>query len=288
VAALEVEIADVASALRSTLDAADAEPGRLEALEERLSALERLERKHGGSAESVLAHADSLRAEIERLRNADEVAAELEARLATATRRRAELATELTATRRKAAGKLTKRVGGELAELAMEGASLEARLVTEADGFGARGGERVELLLATNPGLPASPLRDAASGGELSRVMLALSTVAGPAADRSGTCLVFDEIDAGIGGHAARAVGERLRALGDDRQVLCITHLPQVASLATTHFVVTKDAKGGEALATVERVSDDGVVEELCRMLGADAGDEAASRHARELLAAAA
>jgi DNA repair protein RecN (Recombination protein N) len=99
---------------------------------------------------------------------------------------------------------------------------------------------------------------------------------------------VFDEIDAGIGGHAARAVGERLRALGAGRQVLCITHLPQVASLASTHFVVAKDTTGASASATVERVTDDEVVGELCRMLGADAGDEAASRHARELLAAAA
>jgi DNA repair protein RecN (Recombination protein N) len=169
----------------------------------------------------------------------------------------------------------------------MEGATLEVRLRCEESGFGARGAERVELLLATNPGLPASPLRDAASGGELSRVMLALSTLAGPAARSAPRCLVFDEIDAGIGGHAARAVGEKLRALGADRQVLCITHLPQVASLASRHFVVAKETVASQARATVESVSDDGVVDELCRMLGAEAGDEAASRHARELLAAA-
>jgi DNA repair protein RecN (Recombination protein N) len=118
--------------------------------------------------------------------------------------------------------------------------------------------------------------------------MLALATVAGPAADGSARCMVFDEIDAGIGGHAARAVGERLRDLGVDRQVLCITHLPQVASLASRHFVVAKSSSAGATQATVERVTDDAVVDELCRMLGAEAGDEAASRHARELLAAAA
>ncbi len=286
--ALEVEVGDIASAVRSALDAGGAEPGRLEALEERLAALERLERKHGGTAEAVLSQADWLRAEIERLENADDVAAELGSRLEAALARRADLAAEVTTARGKAARRLGKRVAAELAELAMEGASLEARLVPEDGGFGARGAERVELQLATNPGLPASPLRDAASGGELSRVMLALSTVAGPAANSAPRCLVFDEIDAGIGGHAARAVGEKLRALGADRQVLCITHLPQVASLARRHFVVAKETVSGHALATVEGVSDEGVIDELCRMLGAEAGDEAASRHARELLAAAA
>ena len=288
IGALEVEMGDVTSTLRSALDAVDAEPGRLETLEERLAVLDRLERKHGGSAEAVLAHAEWLRGEVERLENTEGLTAELDAQLARATEARAGLARAMTSSRRKAAGGLGKRVSVELGELAMEGASLEANLVPEADGFGAQGAERAELLLSTNPGLPASPLRDAASGGELSRVMLALSTVAGPAGASSARCLVFDEIDAGIGGHAARAVGERLRALGSDRQVLCITHLPQVASLASTHFVVAKRTIRGETLATVERVTDEAVVDELCRMLGADASDEAASRHARELLAAAA
>jgi DNA repair protein RecN (Recombination protein N) len=288
VASLSVDARDIASTLRGVMEAIDVEPGSLEAVEDRLAAIERLERKHGGSVEAVLEHAEWLAKEIARLENAEELAGELGARLEAARERRAAFATELTTGRRRAAARLGKRVGTELAELAMEGASLEANLVPEADGFGAAGAERVELLLATNPGIPASPLREAASGGELSRVMLALATVAGPAADGSARCMVFDEIDAGIGGHAARAVGERLRDLGVDRQVLCITHLPQVASLASRHFVVAKSSSAGATQATVERVTDDGVVDELCRMLGAEAGDEAASRHARELLAAAA
>jgi DNA repair protein RecN (Recombination protein N) len=288
VASLGVDVRDVASTLRGAIEAIDVEPGSLEAVEDRLAAIERLERKHGGTLEAVLEHAEWLAKEIARLENAEELAGELGSHLDAARERRAALAAELTAGRRRAATRLGKRVGTELGELAMEGASLEANLVPEADGFGAAGAERVELLLATNPGIPASPLRDAASGGELSRVMLALATVAGPAADGSARCMVFDEIDAGIGGHAARAVGERLRDLGVDRQVLCITHLPQVASLASRHFVVAKSSSAGATQATVERVIDDAVVDELCRMLGAEAGDEAASRHARELLAAAA
>jgi DNA repair protein RecN (Recombination protein N) len=140
------------------------------------------------------------------------------------------------------------------------------------------------MMLAPNPGVPAAPLRDAASGGELSRVMLALMTVAG--AGGAGT-LVFDEVDAGVGGQTARAVGERLRALGDEQQLLCITHLPQIAAVAAGHFRIEKSADDELALATVEALAGDGVVEELCRMLGAEASDEGARKHAEELLAAA-
>jgi DNA repair protein RecN (Recombination protein N) len=150
--------------------------------------------------------------------------------------------------------------------------------------IGPTGAERVEFMLGPNPGVPAAPIRDAASGGELSRVMLALMTVAGTGESRT---LVFDEVDAGVGGQTARAVGERLRALGDTRQVLCITHLPQIAALASAHFRIEKSAETDTALTTVEALEGDGVVAELCRMLGAEASDTAARRHAKELLAAA-
>jgi DNA repair protein RecN (Recombination protein N) len=132
--------------------------------------------------------------------------------------------------------------------------------------------------------MPVSPLRDAASGGELSRVMLAL---AGQGARGGAAIYVFDEIDAGIGGQTARAVGERLRSLGEERQVLCITHLPQVASLAGEHFRIEKSVAGGQAKAAVTRVDGDELVAEIVRMLGGADGDEAADRHARELLEAA-
>ncbi|HYN51445.1 MAG TPA: DNA repair protein RecN, partial [Thermoleophilaceae bacterium] len=146
------------------------------------------------------------------------------------------------------------------------------------------GAERVELMLAPNPGVAAAPIRDAASGGELSRVMLALMTVAGAGESRT---LVFDEVDAGVGGQTARAVGERLRALGEDRQVLCITHLAQIAALAASHFRIEKSAADATSLTTVDHLDGDGVVEELVRMLGAESSDDAARRHAEELLAAA-
>jgi DNA repair protein RecN (Recombination protein N) len=282
--ALAAELGDVASELRDYLEGIDGDPGRLAAVEERLDALDRLKRKHGGDIESVLAHAAHCRAEIERLAGAGEHGAEVEAALAEAEGRRAELGERLSKGRAKASGPLEKRVAKELESLAMAGASLEVVLEPHPDGYGAGGRESVELRVAPNPGIDAAPLRDAASGGELSRVMLALSGL-GQGGD-AGT-LVFDEIDAGIGGNTARVVGERLRALGDAQQVVCITHLPQVASLAATHFRLHKDVEGERATATVERLDGEGVVEEIRRMLGGEHSDEAATRHARELLAAA-
>ena len=173
------------------------------------------------------------------------------------------------------------RVREELGALAMEGAAFEVA-VEAREQAGPSGAERVELMLAPNPGVPAAPIREAASGGELSRVMLALMTVAGTGESRT---LVFDEVDAGVGGQTARAVGERLRALAEERQVLCITHLPQIAALAGSHFRIEKSAAGAGAdhRGGARRR---GVLAELVRMLGAEEADGAARRHA-ELLAAA-
>jgi DNA repair protein RecN (Recombination protein N) len=281
---IAVEVGDAASGLRSYLDGIHAEPGRLEALEERLGAIERLERKHGGTVEAVLAHAERCRTEVERLEGTKELAGELESKLAAAVKRRSQLAGELTEGRKRSAAKLRKRVAKELAQLAMEGATLEVALEPLANGPGPSGAESAELRVATNPGMPVAPLRDAASGGELSRLMLALCGL-GPAA--AAPTLVFDEIDAGVGGKTARAVGARLRRLGGERQVVCITHLPQVASLAQTHFRIEKSAAGDAALATVEPVEGESLVAEIVRMLGSDAADETAAEHARELLRAA-
>jgi DNA repair protein RecN (Recombination protein N) len=284
VAALAVELGDVGSELRDYAEGLEADPGALLAIEERLEAIDKLERKHGGSVESVLAHAERCRTEIARLEGAGVRGAEAEAALVAAEEGRAELGERLSAGRAEATGPLEKRVAAELERLSMAGATLEAVLEPHPDGYGAGGRETVELRLAPNPGIEPAPLRDAASGGELSRVMLALSGLGQVGGVET---LVFDEIDAGIGGNTARAVGGRLKALGDGRQVLCITHLAQVASLADTHFRLEKQVAGGETVASVERLDGEGVVEEIRRMLGGEEADEAATRHARELLAAA-
>lgn len=280
--ALRLEAEDLGGELRRYLDGLEADPGRLEHVEGRLSDYDRLKRKHGGSVEVVLQHAERCREEADELENAEVALEQAEAALADAEKERAGLAARLTKGRRAAAPRLAERVVEELASLAMEGAAFEVVLEPREE-VGTSGAEGVELMLAPNPGVPAAPVRDSASGGELSRVMLALMTVAG--AGGSST-LVFDEVDSGVGGQTARAVGERLRALGEGRQVLCITHLPQIAAMADRHFRIKKSAAGDIARTSVERLEDGAVVEELCRMLGADSSDAGARRHAKELLAA--
>jgi DNA repair protein RecN (Recombination protein N) len=282
--AMTLELRELGAELRSYAEGIEGEPGRLAEVEERLDVIDRLKRKHGGFIEAVLEHAAHCRAEIERIEGAGERTDELERAHAKATRKRAELAEQLSEARAAAASDLETRVASELDQLAMSGAKLEVRIEPHPDGFGPSGAETVEFRVATNPGMPVSPLRDAASGGELSRVMLAL---AGQGGKGAGATYVFDEIDAGVGGNTARAVGKRLRALGDDRQVLCITHLPQVASLAETHFRIEKKVKKGQAKAKVKLVEGDALVGEIVRMLGAEGDDEAAGKHARELLKAA-
>jgi DNA repair protein RecN (Recombination protein N) len=281
--ALAIELGELAGDLRSCLEGLEADPGRLAGLEERLDAIDRLERKHGGSVESVLAHAERCRAEIARLEGAEERGAESEAALREAEAQRAKLGARLSKGRKAAANPLEREVAAELERLAMPGAKLEVAIEPDAGGYGANGAEAVELRLAPNPGIEPAPLRDAASGGELSRVMLALCGLGGAVT----ATLVFDEIDAGVGGTTAKAVGERLKALGEQRQVICITHLPQVASLASTHFTLEKDLSGKPATASVRRLEGEAVVAEIRRMLGGEGSDDAATRHARELLAAA-
>jgi DNA repair protein RecN (Recombination protein N) len=267
----------------------EAPPGRLEEVEERLALFARLERKYGGTIAAVLAHGASCRARRDELEHADTALEAAEAELASARAELDQLAGKLSAVRRRAAPGLARAVRSRLAELAMPDAQFDVELHARPDGCGPRGADTVELMISPNAGIPPGPLREIASGGELSRVMLALLSVAHADRDdgRTAPLLVFDEIDAGIGGHTARAVGEHLRELGRGRQVLCITHLPQVAALAARHFTIVKDSRAEPATTTVTELGGDSVVGELVRMLGAGEGDRAASQHARQLLRAA-
>jgi DNA repair protein RecN (Recombination protein N) len=281
--ALRVEAEDLAGELRGYETGVEAPPGRLEEVEDRLAAYNRLTRKHGGSVAGVLAHAGRCAERRDELEHAEEALAEAESRLAAARADLDKQARALRKARRAAAADLGGAVRDRLGELAMAGASFEITL-TDRDEPGPTGADGVDFLIATNPGVPPGPVREIASGGELSRVMLALLSVAHADTERT---LVFDEVDAGIGGQTARAVGDRLRALAEGRQVLCITHLPQIASLAERHFRIAKDASTTPARTTVEALARDDLVSELARMLGADEDDVTARRHARELLSAA-
>jgi DNA repair protein RecN (Recombination protein N) len=286
--ALVIEADDLALELRGYEQTIEAEPGRLEQVEERLAAFARLERKHGGSIAAVLEHAERCRARRDELAGAEAAMEQASAALAAARERLAAVSGELRAAREAAAPELSTAVRERLAELAMAGASFEVVLGAREEP-GPTGADTVELLIAANPGVPAGPLREIASGGELSRVMLALLGVAHGSGDAAATArlLVFDEVDAGIGGHTANAVGAQLQALAAERQVLCITHLPQVAAHADRHFRIAKDGSGETATTTVTDLSGDQVVGELVRMLGASDDDKAARQHARELLKAA-
>ena len=292
--ALMIESHDLASELREYcdraathgLDGALAQLGpdvSLDALEDRLAAIERLARKYGGSVQAVLDYAQGARARHAELAGAEVALAQATEQLGAA---RAGLERHVVAVRRArqaAARSFARTVRAQLASLAMGEATFEVSLGQREPG--ASGADSVEFMIAPNPGVPSGPLREIASGGELSRVMLAIMSVA--SAVSADATLVFDEVDAGIGGHTARALGARLRELGERRQVLCITHLPQIASLGARHFSIVKDTGADPTRATVVQLGEGEVVTELVRMLGADTDDTAARRHARDLRRAA-
>jgi DNA repair protein RecN (Recombination protein N) len=264
---------------------AGAGAGALEALEARLDALERLARKHGGSVGAVLDYARQARERHDQLAGAEVALAQAGADLEAAQAELERCVQAIRKARRSCARGFAGAVEQQLQSLAMSEASFEVRLHEREPG--PTGADAVEFMIAPNPGVPAGPLREIASGGELSRIMLAIMSVAGASEAARDATLVFDEVDAGIGGHTARVVGERLRELGERRQVLCITHLPQIASLGARHFSIVKDTSAEPTRASVVQLGEGEVVSELVRMLGADSDDTAARRHARDLLRAA-
>jgi DNA repair protein RecN (Recombination protein N) len=288
-AAIAIEAQDIAAALSAYCEQIAAEDESLEAVEERLALLERVLRKHGGTIAAVLEHRERARARCELLLGAEVAQQQTVELLAVERSKLSDHVEVLRASRRKAATKLAAAVRKQLGALAMGDATFEIALApTEPK---ANGADAAEFTIAPNPGVAAAPLREIASGGELSRVMLALASASNEgssaASGGSGSTLVFDEVDAGIGGHTARAVGERLQALAKNRQLLCITHLPQIASLAERHFSVVKDTSGEPTITAVSQLDEAEVVSELTRMLGAEEQDDAARRHAEELRKAA-
>lgn len=278
---VSLEMEDITVELSAYLQGLESDPGRLGEVDERLDLITRLELKHGGSVQAVLEHADACRRRIADLEGGAERERVLAERVSTARAEVDDAAGHLSASRRKAAQKLADEITGDLEELAMKGATLEVELPVLDDGPGPFGAETVEFMFSPNSGMAPRPLREAASGGELSRVMLALAGVGGRDPDRT---IVFDEIDAGIGGKTALVVADRLRDASRGGQVIAITHLPQVASRADRHFAVVKDTDAEVATATVTRLDGEQVIVEVARMMGAGEDDETATRHARELV----
>ncbi len=280
--ALEEELADVTAEVRRYAEAIDADPRRLEEIEERLALIETIKRKHGGSIEAAIAERDRLAAQLE---EAEDIGAAVEAargRAAAAREQLVSAAARLTAARSRAAGTLGEAVAAELQGLRLEGARFEVHLEPRPE-VGPAGAEQAEMMFSANPGEPLAPLARVASGGELARVMLAVKTATAQA-DRLPT-LVFDEVDAGIGGEAALQVGLRLKALGSRHQVLVVTHLPQIACFADHHLVVEKTAgAGGRNVVRVRELgSDDEKAAELARMMSGRVTEKALAR-AHELI----
>ncbi|MDX1503937.1 MAG: hypothetical protein R3325_16380, partial [Thermoanaerobaculia bacterium] len=292
---LAIRLDEVTRAIRSRLDGVTADPRRLDAIEERLAALERLFRKYGGDSAEVLARRAEIATELEDLLGDEERREELRAGAEGALAEYERAARDLSRARAGWGERLAERIHAELADLAMGKARFSVELerrpssgsVLEVDGepveFSPEGFDQVVFQLAANPGEEALPLASVASGGELSRVYLALQLAVLPDA-AARPALVFDEIDAGIGGAEAAALGEKLQRLAGRGQVLVVTHLPQVASFADRHCRVRKRVVAGRTRMEVEPLDPDARVEEVARMLAGREVTELSRSHARELI----
>ncbi|MBI5625477.1 MAG: DNA repair protein RecN [Elusimicrobia bacterium] len=277
---------DAARDLGRYRDSVALDPERLDAVLSRLDLLSRLAKKHGGSVDAALERLDALAAELKALETAGERSGGIGPELDAAEKALAERCEKAHAGRAKAAKALEKAIVKELRGLGMPHASFSAAVEMEEGRYSRTGCDRVEFLLAANPGEPARPLRAVASGGELSRVMLSLKTVLASGASSGGGArvLVFDEVDAGVGGAVARAVGQRLAGLGRSHQILCVTHLAQVACFGRSHMHVVKETDRGRTAVRVEPLARERRLETLAVMLGGREPTAASRRHASELL----
>lgn len=295
---VRADIEDVSATTRDYADGIDASPERLSELEDRLETIDRLKRKYGNSVEEVLAYCADLTQKLDEIENRDEIVRALRKQLAAAAEDYLAEAQTVSRNRAAAARKLEKLAEAEINELAMK-ARFRVQITTVEDdaNWSSSGLDSVAYLIATNPGEPLNPIEKIASGGELSRVMLALK-----AAVESGhfringngkskrrvaeRTLVFDEIDTGIGGRAAEAVGKKLKALGAHNQVICVTHLPQIASFADHHLLIEKHESGGRTWTSIRQLDVKERREEIARMLSGAKLTDASLKHAEQMIKA--
>jgi DNA repair protein RecN (Recombination protein N) len=277
--AARLSIQDIAYALRDYANQADADPQELERLQARLAELERLHRKYGPN---LLEHVEKVRCEMDSIGLTEARKEELQQDIARLRRQYDAAAESLSRKRRTASGRLDTAIGRELHSLAMPHAQFKIHWAAVSPGRSS-GIDRPELLISANPGEELRPLEKIASGGELSRVMLALRTVL--AVDRPRKTLIFDEIDAGVGGKAAETVGKKLKELSARYQILCVTHLAQIAAFADHQYRIEKLVRDGRSVTRVESLTGDARVEELARMMSGSRVTDAARQHVKELLA---
>lgn len=282
-----VLLKEVADGLRGYVEGLDADPSRLTTIEDRLAVIQRMKKKYGGTIEAVLATQRRVKGELERLSRSGSELEQYDRLIHEQQQVVAKLARQLSEKRSEAATSLTRSVGKGLEALKMGPVRFLVQVLPVETGaeYGPDGVDRVEFLLSTNSGEPLKPMARVASGGELSRVMLALKTVLADV-DRVPV-LIFDEIDTGVGGAVAATIGKRLRALGQYHQVLCITHLPQVASQAEHHFCVEKSEIKGRTVAKVRALAGAARESEIARMLGGERVTQKTRATAAELIAGA-
>jgi len=278
----QIRIEDVAFALRDARRGVEIDPGRLSEVEERLVVINELKRKYGGSIASILSYREQTAQRIFEDEELERRLNEAEKRLETLVKNLREEAASLSAARREAANRLETAIERELAQLHMENTRFRVLMQDTGGRIGPDGGDRVEFLISTNVGEEMKPLAKIASGGELSRLMLALKTIL--AGTASVETLIFDEVDSGISGATAEVVGEKLRKLAAYHQILCITHLPQIASQAETHFLVQKAVIHGRTSTAIAELNRDGRVKEIARLLAGKKITDGAVTRAREML----
>lgn len=293
-AAARATVGDLSQQAREFAEKIQASPERLEEIEDRLALLDKLKRKYGASVTEVIAYGEQVRGKLEEIENRDQLLADLTAQLAQAAKGYAAAAEALTELRSAAAKRLAKRAETEINQLAMK-ARFEIAVTAqqEESAWSAHGWDTVDYRIATNPGEPLKPLDKIASGGEMSRVMLALKVSVEESANAAAKgkkktqlprTLVFDEIDIGIGGSAAEAVGQKLKTLARGQQVLCITHLPQIAAFADQHYLIEKREQAGRTRTSIHPLSGEERRQEIARMLSGAQVTETSLKHAEQML----
>jgi len=271
---------DAARGLRVYQETVEFNPERLEEIETRLDLIRTLKRKYGETVGEIIAYGADLTAKLDDLENSEAREEELTLGIANSESKLTAAAGKLTTLRKKAAVKFAAGITRELTDLGMSATKFEVSI--EAQAVSSKGADKIEFLLSPNPGEPLRPLAKIASGGEMSRIMLAMKSVLA----KSGTIptMIFDEIDVGVGGRTAQTIGDKLEALAKDAQILCITHLPQIASRAATHFYIEKQVQDGRTTVSVAPLDSEGRIDEIARMLGGSRRSEAVVQHAREML----
>jgi len=274
---------DAARELRVYQESVEFNPERLEEIEARLDLIRTLKRKYGETLEEIIAYGAELAGKLDALENSEAREEELTAAIVEAEGKLNAAAARLTKARRKASENFAAGIARELADLGMAATQFEVSI--EVQPVTSKGADKVEFLLSPNPGEPLRPLAKIASGGEMSRIMLAMKSVLA----RTGAIptMIFDEIDVGVGGRTAQTIGDKLEALAREAQIMCITHLPQIASRAGAHFFIEKQVHEGRTTVSVAPLDAEGRIEEIARMLGGSRRSEAVVQHAREMLSVA-